>query len=362
MILVVLFLILTFFSIILFFYFYKRIVIMNYLKKLNKKMGFYKENEILSQVLMYKIQKFVIEKLDKHEDNKKVLIDLIQIISDLFGADVWSILLTPENKDWTFLAWSFKMDKKPLDEMAKFLQNEKPDNVKKILETKEIFYLKDVSHFEGWREVKEFQTLSWIGIPIIIDEKVYGILNLDYYKKVKKLNRLKKKMITIISKEISQIINHIFNLSELVLDSYKDILTGLYNRKILNEKSLMNYKVFFFIDIDDFKKINDNYGHLIGDEILIITAKRLKNIFKEDDIVVRYGGDEFLVCLKESNNLSIEEIKKRIKKVLSRDIKIKDRIFSVNVSVGEFLREEDQPLSVVIEKADELMYKDKRKF
>jgi len=347
--------------IVLLVFLFKQFIIMNYLKKINKKIGFHEKNKILGQVLMSKIYKFVIEKLEQRDSDKQVLNDLLQIISEFFEADEWSLLLTPEDKNWTFLAWSFKMDKKPLDEMALFLQKEKPETVKRILKTKEMFYIKDTLHFKDWKEVKEFQTLSWIGIPIIIDGNVYGILNLDFYKKIKKLSRTEKKLINLISKEIPLVINHIFNLRDLVLDSYKDILTEVYNRKILNEKSLRGYKIFFFIDINEFKRINDNYGHLVGDEILKITAKRLKNIFKEDDIIVRYGGDEFLICLKERNNLSIEDIKERIKKTLSRDIKIKDLIIKISVSVGEFLKDEDESLNAIIEKTDELMYKDKRK-
>lgn len=347
--------------IVLLIFLFKQFIMMNYLKKINKKIGSHEKNEILGQVLISKIYKFVIEKFDQKNNDKQVLSDLLQIISEFFEADEWSLLLTPEDKNWTFLAWSFKMDKKPLDEMALFLQKEKPETVKRILKTKEMFYIKDTLHFKDWKEVKEFQTLSWIGIPIILDGNVYGILNLDFYKKIKKLSRTEKKLINLISKEIPLVINHIFNLRDLVLDSYKDILTEVYNRKILNEKSLRGYKIFFFIDINEFKRINDNYGHLVGDEILKITAKRLKNIFKEDDIIVRYGGDEFLICLKERDNLSIEDIKERIKKTLFRDIKIKDLIIKISVSVGEFLKDEDESLNAIIEKTDELMYKDKRK-
>ncbi|MBO8139665.1 MAG: sensor domain-containing diguanylate cyclase [Thermosipho sp. (in: Bacteria)] len=347
--------------IVLLIFLFKQFIMMNYLKKINKKIGSHEKNEILGQVLISKIYKFVIEKFDQKNNDKQVLSDLLQIISEFFEADEWSLLLTPEDKKWTFLAWSFKMDKKPLDEMALFLQKEKPETVKRILKTKEMFYIKDTLHFKDWREVKEFQTLSWIGIPIILDGNVYGILNLDFYKKIKKLSRAEKKLINLISKEIPLVINHIFNLRDLVLDSYKDILTEVYNRKILNEKSLRGYKIFFFIDINEFKRINDNYGHLVGDEILKITAKRLKNIFKEDDIIVRYGGDEFLICLKERNNLSIEDIKERIKKTLFRDIKIEDLIIKISVSVGEFLKDGDESLNAIIEKTDELMYKDKRK-
>ncbi|MCD6449604.1 MAG: GGDEF domain-containing protein, partial [Thermotogaceae bacterium] len=196
-------------------------------------------------------------------------------------------------------------------------------------------------------------------IPIIFDEKVYGIINLDFYKRFKRLNRTEKKIIELLISDLPIIINHIFNLRDLVLDSYKDILTGVYNRKILNEEVLKDYKYFFFIDINKFKQINDKYGHLIGDEVLKIVAKRLVHIFAEDDIVIRYGGDEFLVCLKSDSDFLTEDIKNRIKSSLSQDIVLRDKRIKLSVSVGAFVKKEDEPLNSIIEKVDKLMYKDK---
>ena len=150
-------------------------------------------------------------------------------------------------------------------------------------------------------------------------------------------------------------------MKNLVLDSYKDILTGVYNRKILYDKKLTDYKFFFFIDINQFKQINDTYGHLIGDEILKIIAKRLENVFKEEDLIIRYGGDEFLVCLKDNNSVSIDNVKERIKNIINKEIIFKDQKIKISASIGTFVKNENEPLNVIIEKADELMYKDKMK-
>lgn len=346
--------------IVLLFLVFKKLWIFGYLKRVNEKIKVYEKEDLLGQVLMFKIYKFVVERIDKKENVHQVLKDLLHMISVFFGADAWSLLLTPEEKDWTFFSWSFSIDKKPLKEMALFLQKERPVTIKTVLETKKMFYIKDVSKFKDWKEIKEYKTFSWIGIPVVLDNKVYGILNLDYYKP-KKLNRIEKRIINLVSKEISIVINHLFNLRDLIQDSYKDILTGVYNRKILQDEKLKDYKLFFFLDINGFKEINDKYGHLVGDEILKITAKRLKKIFKEEDIIIRYGGDEFLICLKEINNISISDIRKRIKEAISNEVKIENLTLRVSAAIGEFLRNEDEPINVVIRKADELMYKDKRK-
>lgn len=340
---------------------YRMFTVMRYLRKFNEKLVFCEKEKIIEKLVMFNIYKFVIESLEQSNDVRKILNDLLQKISELFEADAWSFLLTPEHKNWTFLAWSYKMDKKPLDEMASFLQDELPETVKKILQTKQMFYVVDTTNYNDWKEIKETQNLSWIGIPIVIDNKVYGILNLDFYNKFKKLSKSEKKMISLLMKDLPIIINHIFNLKNLVLDSYKDILTGVYNRKILYDKKLADYKFFFFIDINQFKQINDTYGHLIGDEILKIIAKRLENVFKEEDLIIRYGGDEFLVCLKDNNSVSIDNVKERIKNIINKEIIFKDQKIKISASIGTFVKNENEPLNVIIEKADELMYKDKMK-
>lgn len=98
-------------------------------------------------------------------------------------------------------------------------------------------------------------------------------------------------------------------------ESIHDVLTGIYNRRHLNVclgqelakikragKSNKNYQVgVIIIDIDHFKKFNDSFGHLVGDKILIAFAKRLNCIIRDNDILGRFGGEEFLIILPLNN-------------------------------------------------------------
>jgi len=95
---------------------------------------------------------------------------------------------------------------------------------------------------------------------------------------------------------------------ELKLLSIKDFLTEAYNRKYVSTKleSLINtYKenkkdiCVIMFDFDKFKLVNDNYGHLVGDQILIRTIKIIKKELNKNDIIARYGGDEFIVTLED---------------------------------------------------------------
>lgn len=129
----------------------------------------------------------------------------------------------------------------------------------------------------------------------------------------------------------------------------KDPLTGLANRSVLIE-TLDSWKdtdqvqnetqLLFFLDLDDFKPINDDLGHLSGDHVLQVIAKRLKQATKEGDVVARLGGDEFALlirrqtCSNESKNEIVHRIASRIIKAIVDPIAFEENRLSIGVSVG----------------------------
>lgn len=93
-----------------------------------------------------------------------------------------------------------------------------------------------------------------------------------------------------------------------------DNLTGLSNRVVLTDRleQVLNQRnskdrqcAILFIDLDDFKKVNDTKGHHIGDELLIEVSKRLRKIVRKGDTVARFGGDEFILLLENISNQSV---------------------------------------------------------
>lgn len=96
----------------------------------------------------------------------------------------------------------------------------------------------------------------------------------------------------------------------------RDALTGLYNREYFErftgnalEKGAVTTGAVVFIDVDDFKRVNDTLGHVIGDDVLCWFAKRILGVFRHTDTVARYGGDEFVVFV---NGIGREDLKKRL--------------------------------------------------
>jgi diguanylate cyclase (GGDEF)-like protein len=178
-------------------------------------------------------------------------------------------------------------------------------------------------------------------------------------------------------KEMVPIISNYFELAEPVLEakflmhkleerSLKDGLTGLYNRRFLDqfvEVNLPEDKDFsvMMLDIDFFKQVNDTYGHDVGDTVIKELSAVLQNNIKGSDLAIRYGGEEFLVIVFNSNYEIIEKIATSIKVEFSKkSFKANDKIFNKTLSIGISIYPADgQRVLQVIKFADVALYQAK---
>ncbi len=149
--------------------------------------------------------------------------------------------------------------------------------------------------------------------------------------------------------------------------AYHDSLTGVYNRHVLKEeleriKTLRIAPVaFLLVDIDDLKKVNDTFGHDVGDKVIYLVAKAIKSATRRNDSVIRLGGDEFLVILPGVTKDKAPRILERIKENIEKLNEVLDLPLRVSVSMGVSVIEKptDTP-EVAIKEADRDMYR--RKF
>ena len=147
---------------------------------------------------------------------------------------------------------------------------------------------------------------------------------------------------------------------------YTDTLTNTHNRKWLSENLLHDGDfiydgVFAFIDLDDFKPINDNHGHVIGDKVLQYLATFLKTSLKEMD-VIRYAGDEFIIiCKKEQMEESYMKFRKLQEELLSKKLKASNgELLYLSFSFGIARFDVGSNFREILEMADSLMYENKR--
>jgi diguanylate cyclase (GGDEF)-like protein/PAS domain S-box-containing protein len=117
-----------------------------------------------------------------------------------------------------------------------------------------------------------------------------------------------------------------------------------------------------YIDLDDFKNVNDKFGHEEGDQILKKIAKMFKSTLREVDIIIRIGGDEFLLILPDSSLDDIPLIKKRMNEALAKLNQKLDKSYKVSFTLGFSCYDSDNPCTIdeLIQTADQMMYKEKK--
>ena len=153
------------------------------------------------------------------------------------------------------------------------------------------------------------------------------------------------------------------NLKDTKEEVFTDKLTGVNNRKSLEEinnnliRNSITYTVIY-IDLNDFKIINDTYGHNKGDEVLVIFSNRLKSIIRDTDFIIRMGGDEFIVILPHvDNEIDVQKFCQRLKAI---ELPFKDTEYSnkrIKFTYGyATARSDKQTLDEVIAIADKNMY------
>jgi len=147
-----------------------------------------------------------------------------------------------------------------------------------------------------------------------------------------------------------------------------DSMTGLYNRRylyyvsknIIEQCSGSEQEIYLIMfDIDNFKNINDTYGHDVGDKIIISLAKEVLRCTRQSDISARWGGEEFLVLLPNANQDGAKTLAEKIRANIEA-LKIDNIKFTVSVGLACFDCSEDSTIDDAIKKADDALYEAKQ--
>ncbi|OOO64642.1 hypothetical protein BS638_10345 [Clostridium tepidum] len=174
------------------------------------------------------------------------------------------------------------------------------------------------------------------------------------------INDQKYHMITIVSSK--QKCSDCSKCSKVLVDS----VTGLHNRnywELINNGSIyypLSTKDFalIIIDIDNLKEINDNFGHLAGDEVIKIVGQSIKRNIRKEDLGVRYGGDEFLILLFNQDKRAAKKVIERIRKEIN-ELTASQRM-SIQISAGVAYYNSLRNVGDIIKMADRDLYKEKQ--
>ena len=215
-------------------------------------------------------------------------------------------------------------------------------------------------------------------------EKIERITQLDDLRKIR--TALEKEIMQIRSnieakqakekdrmKALGQEINSLSReLKKAKAEALTDALTGLSNRKAfdqlivgLSRKSSLGNHTFalLLLDIDDFKKINDTYGHQVGDDILVLIGEKCRENVRSNDFIGRYGGEEFVMVLPSSSLKNAVKKGRQLKKAIEK-IRYKYRMdgensgitLRITVSIGVSAFKKGDTVKHIIERADKALY------
>ncbi len=154
------------------------------------------------------------------------------------------------------------------------------------------------------------------------------------------------------------------NIQELRILAYLDAFTGLFGRNLwehLKNGQILMIKdkdyAMILIDVDCLKIINDSKGHTIGDQIIKIVAYAIQKSIRKEDIAIRYGGDEFLIILPDTDTKTAQNVLDRIKVNIQKDNDLQD--ICIDISAGISVASPNEDMNMIMQRADFFMYQEK---
>ncbi|MFP4510008.1 MAG: diguanylate cyclase [Spirochaetaceae bacterium] len=206
---------------------------------------------------------------------------------------------------------------------------------------------------------------SWMGVPLMVHGKSIGVLTFDNAQ-VGAFTSDHLRLATAFGEHVAVALSNAQLFEETERLAMTDSLTGLLSRRAF----FMNARAFFeharrydhcmallMIDIDYFKRINDEYGHGAGDDALVAVASVIRETLRDSDIVGRYGGEEFIALLPETRWPEAVDIAERVRHAVT-DVKLSfsDERLTISIGVSVYDSTSDLSLQDIIEQSDRACY------
>ncbi len=244
----------------------------------------------------------------------------------------------------------------------------------RVIQTKEAILISDAHLDDEDREVQDsepkFAVRSMILAPLLLEDRGVGVLALNSFSPAAFSNMDLASLRTFATTAAAAILNaRLYEETHYL--AVTDVLTGLNNRRYFFElarselgraRRYQRSLSLLMMDLDHFKQVNDRFGHTVGDRVLRAVAQRCKEIVREQDIIGRYGGEEFAVMLPEADSRAAFQTANRIRERIAEapfTTSNGDQI-GLTVSIGVATLDEDtRDLTTFVNAADTALYKAK---
>jgi diguanylate cyclase (GGDEF)-like protein/PAS domain S-box-containing protein len=293
-----------------------------------------------------------------------------QIIGKLLPATNFSVAMYDESND----RLSFPYYANDHDEASELQQTAVSTLCAEVIRTRQPLLLGPESRAslpEELRAVNDSNVVCWLVVPLNSHKGTIGALVLKGNSDGARYTEKDKELLQFVSTQVATAIERKQLHARLKHMAQYDGLTGLPNRGLLYDRLKMalartrreqGQMSLLYLDLNNFKQVNDSLGHVAGDELLQEVANRLKRCVRELDTVARMGGDEFVVLLE---NIELPEqasnVAKKIRSAISQPIKIEGRSLCILPSIGIALYpDHGDEAQQLLRHADEAMYFEKK--
>ncbi|HSM23643.1 MAG TPA: diguanylate cyclase [Anaerolineaceae bacterium] len=264
--------------------------------------------------------KQALEEMSSELELSQVLRRILVSLKTVLNFDSATLFLKEQDRLKVVAARGFK-------HTARLINKTFPANdflLKEIQNTKTPIILEDAQidqRFKSWEGADHVR--GWMGVPLFRHDEFIGLMTLDNQQPAA------------YSEEDAKLAQSFANSAAIVIENAKlfeqtqqlaltDTLTGIYNRRYfyeLAQKEFARSKRYqdplsiIMIDLDHFKNINDRFGHLAGDQVLVQLVQRIQSELRESDIFARFGGEEFIILLPETNLGDSTQVAERLREV-----------------------------------------------
>jgi len=317
------------------------------------------------------IGKLITSSLEIHEVIDGVMLEIKQF----FDPEHWSLLRLDHASDELYFIYIKGSD---IGQLKQFRLKVGEGIAGSVAKTGKSVFVRDARSDSRFSDKVDklinFNTRSIIAVPLIHRGVIYGVIEIVNSEKEHLFSEDEHFILSTIADFTAIALANSSLYQQVIEQSCHDTLTGLYNRRMLNDfisqwsreiipsrrhSDVQEEIIVVYMDVNNFKSINDSYGHREGDIALISISEHLRKIFRNEDYLFRIGGDEFLAIMKVTANEDTNHIVDRLDKEFENafyssqggNIELK---ISHGISKGQF-----RQIEFLINDADKLMYKKK---
>ena len=299
---------------------------------------------------------------------EKLLHTLLERAIKLMKADGGDFCMVDEETGGLKVVTSINIDKEYIGTQIPYGEGASG----KVLASKKTLSIEDYSSWTGRLKIlNESPLRSTVVLPLMKGDKVLGTLGIFHSIADQQFTSEDLHMLSLFAQHASIAMENALLFEKVQIMARIDELTGLFNRRAF--KDMGDYEVnramrllhpisLAMIDLDDFKQVNDQFGHQVGDEVLREIARICRGKLRNIDIMGRYGGDEMVILMPETDEENAYIAMDRLRKVIEdTPIKVRENITHITMSIGLTSYNENPPtLDGIMDQADSSLYAAKK--